>query len=178
MTRDNTEIRTNCNLEDDDLLIFYGLTDFTFATDKLIKKLDILNTNHKELKIIFSIFLKPYIPKREYFRFIPEDDQESQDYLAASDLVIGKVGYGMVSECVAYEKPLIYTTRKDFLEDKGLAKGIETFGKGKYYEPKTLLNGKFENLVNLTHELNKKPISNKIAINGAYEVFKIIKKFI
>ncbi|NVM00751.1 MAG: hypothetical protein HWN67_00325 [Candidatus Helarchaeota archaeon] len=178
LTRDKTEIRSVFNLEEDVLLIFYGLTDYTFTTDELIKKFDILNTKHKELKIFFSKFLKKYIPKREYFRFILEEDQESQDYVAASDLVIGKVGYGTVSECVAYKKPLIYTTRKDFLEDIGLAKGIEMFGKGKYYTPKALLNGEFENLVNLTYELSKKSISNEIAINGALEVFQIIKKFI
>ncbi len=178
LTKDKSEIRDVIDLEKDDLLIFYGLTDYTFTTDELIQKFDNLYSNHTEVKIIFSIFLKPYIPRRKYFRFIPENDQESQDYLAASDLVIGKVGYGTVSECVAYEKPLIYTTRKDFLEDIGLAKGIDMFGKGKYYTPRALLNGEFENLVDLTHELNKKSINNKIPINGAHEIFQIIKKFV
>ena len=177
LTRKRPEIRALFNLKEDDLLIFYGLTDFLFTTDELIKKLDILNSNHNELKIIFSIFLKKHIPQRAYFRFIPEDDQESQDILAASDLVIGKVGYGTVSECVAYERPFIYTTRKDFLEDIGLAKGIEMFGKGKYYPPKALLNGNFENLVDLTYELNKKPVKNKIETNGASKVFQVLEKF-
>jgi hypothetical protein len=38
------------------------------------------------------------------------------DVLASSDAVISKPGYGILSECVANRKPLIYTERTDFVE--------------------------------------------------------------
>jgi L-arabinokinase len=39
-----------------------------------------------------------------------------QDLVAAADLVITKPGYGIVSECVANDTPLLYTSRGPFVE--------------------------------------------------------------
>jgi L-arabinokinase len=39
-----------------------------------------------------------------------------QDVVAAADLVITKPGYGIVSECVANDTPLLYTSRGRFVE--------------------------------------------------------------
>lgn len=41
---------------------------------------------------------------------------EYQDLVAAADVVISKPGYGIVSECVANETPLLYTSRGRFVE--------------------------------------------------------------
>jgi len=41
---------------------------------------------------------------------------EYPDLVAAADVVISKAGYGIVSECVASETPLLYTSRGCFLE--------------------------------------------------------------
>jgi UDP:flavonoid glycosyltransferase YjiC (YdhE family) len=39
-----------------------------------------------------------------------------QDLVAAADVVISKPGYGIVSECVANGTPLLYTSRRHFVE--------------------------------------------------------------
>ena len=39
-----------------------------------------------------------------------------QDLVAAADLVITKPGYGIISECVANDTPLLYTSRGPFVE--------------------------------------------------------------
>ncbi len=39
-----------------------------------------------------------------------------QDLVAAADVVVSKPGYGIVSECVANEAPLLYTSRGEFVE--------------------------------------------------------------
>ncbi len=39
-----------------------------------------------------------------------------QDLVAAADLVLSKPGYGIVSECVANDTPLLYTSRGAFVE--------------------------------------------------------------
>ncbi len=178
LTRDRNEIRKFLKLKDEDILIFFGLTDFKFITDELIEKLNNLRKKNEDLCVLFSSFLKPYIPNEEYFRFIPDDDPESQDFLASSDVVIGKVGYSTVSECVAYEKPLIYTTRKDFLEDFALSEGVINYGRGKYYPPEVLLTGKIENLLTETCELKSQSIKQKILTNGASEVARYIDEFL
>jgi L-arabinokinase len=49
------------------------------------------------------------------------------DILASCDIVISKPGFGLVSECIANCKPLIYTDRGDFAEYPYLVEGI-----GKY----------------------------------------------
>ena len=39
-----------------------------------------------------------------------------QDLVAAADVVISKPGYGIVSECIANDTPLLYTSRGQFIE--------------------------------------------------------------
>ncbi|RYL86666.1 glycosyltransferase [Sporolactobacillus sp. THM19-2] len=48
---------------------------------------------------------------------IPYDDTESQNYIAASDLVISKPGWGTIAEAVSFNKPLILITREIMQED-------------------------------------------------------------
>jgi hypothetical protein len=43
---------------------------------------------------------------------IPEDETESQAYIAASDLVITKAGWGTVSEAVVYNVLLLILNRE------------------------------------------------------------------
>ncbi|KAG0362364.1 hypothetical protein BGZ54_008655, partial [Gamsiella multidivaricata] len=42
------------------------------------------------------------------------------DLTQAADIVIGKLGYGTCSECIAHDKPLIYVPRPQFIEEHGL----------------------------------------------------------
>jgi uncharacterized protein (TIGR00661 family) len=49
---------------------------------------------------------------------IPKDYLESQNYIAASDLVISKAGWGMASEAVTANIPLLLINRKTMNEDQ------------------------------------------------------------
>jgi L-arabinokinase len=46
----------------------------------------------------------------------PPHGLEYQDLVAAADVVISKPGYGIVSECIANNTALLYTSRGDFIE--------------------------------------------------------------
>lgn len=46
----------------------------------------------------------------------PPHDLEYQDLVAAADVVVGKPGYGIVSECIANDTALLYTSRGRFIE--------------------------------------------------------------
>ncbi|MCC3376002.1 hypothetical protein [Cohnella sp. REN36] len=51
---------------------------------------------------------------------IPPEETESQNYVAASDLVVTKPGWGTVSEAVSFGKPLLLLKRSHFEEDRSL----------------------------------------------------------
>jgi len=49
------------------------------------------------------------------------------DVLASVDVVVTKPGFGIVSECIANHKPIVYTDRQNFLEYAVLVEGIEKY---------------------------------------------------
>ena len=49
------------------------------------------------------------------------------DVLASCDIIISKPGFGLVSECIVNNKPLIYSDRGDFAEYPYLVEGIEKY---------------------------------------------------
>jgi len=63
-------------------------------------------------------------------RFIPNAEMAAhgvryEDLVAASDVVMTKPGYGIVSDCLANGTPVIYTSRGRFLEYEYLVEGIK-----------------------------------------------------
>ena len=55
---------------------------------------------------------------------IPSHYTESQNYLAISDLVISKPGWGTVSEAVCLNKPLLLVDRNSFTEDQNTVNAL------------------------------------------------------
>ncbi|KAF9579580.1 hypothetical protein BGW38_004106 [Lunasporangiospora selenospora] len=50
------------------------------------------------------------------------------DLTRAADIVIGKLGYGTCSESIAHNKPLIYVSRPQFIEEHGLTRMMQSYG--------------------------------------------------
>lgn len=48
-------------------------------------------------------------------------DLDFSDVLAISDVVVSKLGYGIISECIATQKPMIWPPRVGFAEDRIVA---------------------------------------------------------
>ncbi|XWN52055.1 hypothetical protein L0P96_13005 [Anoxybacillus flavithermus] len=57
---------------------------------------------------------------------IPKDYIESQNYIAAADLVISKPGWGIVSEAVCARKPLLILDRQTMKEDQNTISFLKT----------------------------------------------------
>ncbi len=57
-------------------------------------------------------------------------DYSYADLTASCDLVLGKLGYGLVSECLAYAKPVLFLGRRDFCEFEALKSLLEKKGQG------------------------------------------------
>ncbi len=61
---------------------------------------------------------------------VPADDPEGQDYLAAADLVVGKVGYGTLSEALVSGVPLVMVLLDRTAETAPLVHGMLSAGAG------------------------------------------------
>ncbi|MBL7016149.1 MAG: hypothetical protein ISR84_01180 [Kiritimatiellales bacterium] len=65
------------------------------------------------------------------------------DILASCDIVISKPGFGLVSECIVNNKPLIYSDRGEFAEYPYLVEGIEKYLKNAHIPSEQLYAGDF-----------------------------------
>jgi L-arabinokinase len=114
----------------------------------------------------FSIrdFSCPWIKKQDKYHFIAcetsalnvpglqnldryrlkELDLEYCDLVKASDCVITKPGYGILTDCIANDAGMIYTWRGEFREYDILVKAAEKYLKGTYIPPEKLKRGEFE----------------------------------
>ncbi len=64
------------------------------------------------------------------FRCISKSDFSFPDISASADLVLSKLGYGIITECFAEGIPLIYLPRVDFAEYPVLARAVTEWGHG------------------------------------------------
>jgi len=65
--------------------------------------------------------------KRKNFYSVDRDSIPFADVVASVDAVLSKPGFGIVSECIVNEKPLVYADRSDFLEYGPLLEGIRKY---------------------------------------------------
>jgi L-arabinokinase len=66
------------------------------------------------------------------------------DVLASMDAVISKPGFGILSDCIANKKPLIYADRSNFLEYPILVAAIEKYIKHVHIPTAKLYRGDLE----------------------------------
>jgi len=89
----------------------YGLSQLDVSRIDCLDEWTILTTDRT---------IGPGSVQPEQVRYIPEaafaDDLRYEDLVAASDVVITKPGYGIISECVAHGTALLYTSRGRFRE--------------------------------------------------------------
>lgn len=111
---DNEKIRTireKINLEGNNTIIYFGLG----------MKIDVDTLNNFNIwdspNCVFIVANNVNIERENVYK-IPIDDTESQNYIAASDIVISKPGWGTVSEAIQANKPLLIINRSYMREDK------------------------------------------------------------
>lgn len=93
------------------------------------------------------------------------NDLSYTDLLAAMDVVVSKLGYGIVSECVANRVPLLYTFRGRFVEQDVFVKEMPDILRCRYIDPQDLRDGRWTEAV---HALLAQPEAVHLAAtNGA-----------
>ena len=70
------------------------------------------------------------------------------DVLASMDVVLSKPGFGILSDCIANQKPLIYADRTNFLEYPILVAAIERYIKHVHIPAERLYLGDLEESLN------------------------------
>ena len=112
------------------LLSFTTLNLETHALEKI---------SHLGKYEIFSV--EPLEWPNTNIRCIKRSMASFADTLASVDVVITKPGFGIVSECVANEKPIIYTRRENFLEYPVLVEGIKRYCRNAFIPTPDLYSG-------------------------------------
>jgi len=87
------------------------------------------------------------------------------DLVAQADAVITKPGYGIVSECLANQTPMLYTSRGEFAEYGPLVAGLERYAVSAFLSNDELLAGDWRRALEAL--LRRPAVWPDIPINGA-----------
>lgn len=116
-----TAIKRELNPNREKILVFLGLG----------MKINVNMMNFKlwnNSQCIFIVSANTDIAHPNVFK-IPENVTESQNYIAAADLVISKAGWGTVSEALIYNSPLVILNRDYMTEDKNTIDYLKSINK-------------------------------------------------
>lgn len=107
---------------------------------------------------------------------IPPDEVETQDWIAACDLVVSKPGYSTIAEAIRAGVPMALFRRDGFAEDDYLIGGVEEMGIGKEIPAAAILDGScaedLESLMGLRENFDK--IDGLFKRDGTKECSSII----
>jgi len=101
-----------------------------------------------------------------------------EDLVRAADVVVTKPGYGIISEAIAADTALLYTSRGHFAEYDVLVREMPRYLRAHFLEQKQLLSGDWG--AALERLLSQAPPPEKPALNGAEvaadEILDLVKK--
>jgi L-arabinokinase len=89
------------------------------------------------------------------------------DALASVDVVVTKPGFGIISECIANDKPIIYADRENFLEYPVLVEGIERYCQNVFIPAADLYSG---NLAPALEAIETAPAPTETMPRGGAEI--------
>jgi L-arabinokinase len=92
-------------------------------------------------------------------------DIRYEDLVAAADVVVSKPGYGIVSECIANQTALLYTSRGVFAENDILLAGMRPVVRSRFISQDDLRSGQWEGSIRAL--LDQPPPKEVMSINGA-----------
>jgi len=151
-------------------LILLSLSGYDMAKINFLKL-------EKELSDFRIISFNPEFP--EYKNFIRVKNEKHilhEDVVRASDIVVSKPGYGIVSECIANRTKFLYTTRKDYIETHVLEEGLKKFAISEEMSNEDFLGGKWHDHINklLSKENNWPTVNCNGAETAVDEIFKFL----
>ena len=95
----------------------------------------------------------------------PPHGLKYQDLVAAADVVVSKPGYGIVSECVANDTALLYTSRGHFVEYDVFVAEMPRLLRCRYIPNDDLLAGRWHRPIE--EILSQPPPPERARVDGA-----------
>lgn len=90
------------------------------------------------------------------------------DIVASADVVVTKPGFGIVSDCIANQKPIVYVPRDDFAEAALLEEAIQRYTACSRIEPADLYAGNW--LPSLEQATQRSPVRPAPPQDGAAQI--------
>jgi len=110
-------------------------------------------------------------------RYIPEtafgQDLRYEDLVAASDVVVSKPGYGIVSECVAQGTALLFTSRGHFREYHSMVERMPSLLRCRFISQDDLFAGRWNDA--LAGLMGQPPAPDQVATDGARHAVEAIQ---
>ncbi|GGH84248.1 UDP-N-acetylglucosamine transferase subunit ALG13 [Pullulanibacillus pueri] len=104
-------MRDAVNPEEDKIIVYFGLG----------MKIDVESLDHYSLwkndHCVFIVSSNTNVDGENIYK-IPTEYTESQNFIAAADIIISKPGWGTISEALQSDKPLIIVHRRGMNEDE------------------------------------------------------------
>ncbi|KAK9718590.1 hypothetical protein K7432_005392 [Basidiobolus ranarum] len=88
------------------------------------------------------------------------------DLTDAADAVLGKLGYGTCSECIAHKKPFLYVSRPQFIEEPGLLKMMKKHGRCLEMPREKFESGQWQEYIQWSVEVQDKASPIPLPDNG------------
>ena len=95
-----------------------------------------------------------------------------EDLVAAVDVVVTKPGYGILSECISANRPMLYTSRGQFREYDVLVREMPKYIRCRFIEQPALMSGSWQGTINAL--LAQPPAPETMALNGAAVAARLI----
>jgi len=111
------------------------------------------------------------------YHLVYKKDYPYEDLVASADALIGKIGYGVVSQCRVNGVPLIYLPREDFAEFPVLERAIQDWGHGYRLSPEEYRALKWEGVLGeILGQGRPKPVFSEGAKICAREIERLIAR--
>src|SRR5688572_9046578 len=114
---------------------------------------------------------------RAEVQLIPESaftgDLRYEDLVAAADVVVTKPGYGIVSECIAHDTAMLYTSRGHFREYDRMVGEMPSLVRCRFIEQDDLFAGRWKNALEAL--MQQPPPPRQMATDGADQAAAIIQ---
>lgn len=149
VTRNRAEIRRRCGLSEGEPLVYLGGG----------RSLDPAVFRDLRTALAGCTLLVPSWTEIPGTARIPPGETETQDWIAACDLVVSKPGYSTIAEAVQARVPMALFRREGFAEDDYLIRGVEALGIGKEVPAAAVLDGSWaedlESLMEIRENFDK-----------------------
>jgi hypothetical protein len=106
----------------------------------------------REMEDYRFVYFKNTVPAENVIH-VPNGIAPHVDIVQAVDIVMTKPGYGITSECLETDTPVVYTDRGEFPEYAKLVSALEKWGRPVYIPQKDLLSGDWKPSLDKAAEL-------------------------